>query len=145
PDGTGGNTTFAGSNPITFANYNNGGTVFGGLDLADGLGTSAVSSGGVFLLNDTVLCTMKIRASASPTGPQPLPITLIDPSTLITAASNGLNDNTNLDPIIVAAAHNNFPLYIQVAVPEPSSMCLAGLAVVGFGWRKLRRKAVVAA
>ena len=33
------------------------------------------------------------------------------------------------------------PVVWLASVPEPSSLCLAGLALASFGWRALRRKA----
>jgi len=136
PDGTSPGYVFAQGHPTSFTNYNMGGTVIGGLDTGTGLGTATNG-----LLPDTIIAVMKVRAGNTPgTGT----IQLFDPNSAPTAASFGLLDNTNLDDIIFAPGHNNFPLFISVAVPEPSSMCLVGLAVAGFGWRKLRRKAKVA-
>jgi hypothetical protein len=51
-------------------------------------------------------------------------------------ATNQYLDNTIFN---AALGHGTYSLPVTV-VPEPSSMALAGLAVVGFGWRKLRRK-----
>jgi PEP-CTERM motif len=128
--------------------FNAGVSRLGGLDLGNGLGVQSGGGATPGILSDWVICTFKIRASATPTGPQPLPITLADTSLIPTASAFGLGDGTNLDSIVFSAAHggqNSFPLFIQVnAVPEPSSMCLAGLAIAGFGWRKLRRKATAA-
>jgi len=52
--------------------------------------------------------------------------------------------NRFLDPEVFSALHQNFSFPVTV-LPEPSSMALCGLAVVGFGWRKLRRKNTVVA
>jgi len=129
---------FSTGHPITYTMYNMGGTAMTGLDTAIGLGTGV--SG---FLSDTLIATLKIRAgSVGGDGT----ITMLDLNSSPTAAGFGLIDGTNLDDIIFAPAHAGFPLFIRVvAIPEPSSMCLAGLAVVGFGWRKLRRKAPAAA
>lgn len=102
-------------------------------------------AGGVNLLPDTNIAVMKIVAGSTPGSGQ---ISLFDLNTAPTASGFGLLDGTNLDSIIFGyngtTDTRNFPLFIAVA-PEPSSMCLAGLAIAGFGWRKLRRKAPVAA
>jgi len=52
--------------------------------------------------------------------------------------------NQFLDPEVFSALHQTFSFPVTV-LPEPSSMALCGLALVGFGWRKLRRKTPVAA
>jgi hypothetical protein len=144
PDGTTPGYVFATGHPITFTNYNMGQTAITGLDLGAGLGTGTTVSGGVNLLSDTCIAVMKISAGMTAGTGQ---ISLFDLNTAESAAGFGLLDGTNLDTLIFSAAHggqNSFPLFIQVAaVPEPSSMCLAGLAIAGFGWRKLRRKAKV--
>lgn len=138
PDGAPGDgegSSFGVAYPSGFT-YNTGTTRVGALDTGTGLFSQ--SSGG--LLPDWLLCTFKIRATAAGTGQ----ITLTDPNPAPTVGSFGLGDNTNFDTILYNAGRN-FPLFVNVtAVPEPSSMCLAGLAVVGFGWRKLRRKATTA-
>lgn len=143
PQPPGGGATgyaFATSHPITYTNYNMGGTAIGGLDTNVGLGRAP---GATALLPSTILAVLKVRAGMNPgTGT----ITMTDLNTAPTAAGFGLLDGTNLDDIIFAPAHNNFPLHIEVAViPEPSSMCLAGLAIGGLAWRKLRRKKVAVA
>jgi hypothetical protein len=50
-----------------------------------------------------------------------------------------------LDTEVFSAAHPNFSLHVTV-VPEPTSMCLAGVAFAGLGWRfrKLRNKTATA-
>lgn len=45
-----------------------------------------------------------------------------------------------LDSEVFGGAHPTFSFNVVVPTPEPSSMCLAGIAFAGLGWRKLRRK-----
>jgi hypothetical protein len=142
PDGSVPGYAFASGFPSWYTDYNMGGTAITGLDLNAGLGTSNAMSNGVGLLSDTNLAVFKFRAWTSPGSGV---ITLFDLNTAPSAAGFGLLDGTNLDSFIFSAAHGGqtaFPLYIQVVVPEPSSLCLAALAVAGIGWRRWRRRAV---
>lgn len=107
-------------------------TCITGTDSVAGLGVSPTG-----YLSDTPLCILKIRAGTSLGSGF---ITMQDLNTAPTAVGFGLLDGTNLDPIIFASAHANFPLQVIVTAPEPSSLCLAGVAVAGFGWRRWRRK-----
>jgi len=131
-------TGFASTFPASYANYNMGGTAMGGADLAGGLGTDANG-----LISDFALVTVKVRAGNTPGSGV---IQLADLNSGPSVANFGLADGvTNIDTLLFTPAHNSFPLFITVAVPEPSSMCLVGLAVAGIGWRKLRRKVAVVA
>jgi hypothetical protein len=115
-----------------------------GVDSNVGLGTTATSAGGVNLLPDTNIAVMKLVAGTTLGSGV---ITLFDLNPLV--ADFALVDGTNLDSLIFTPAHGlngnasqAFPLFISVAAPEPSSICLASLAAAGFAWRKLRRKAI---
>lgn len=120
--------------PITFTGYNSGATIITGLTLGAGI---EANSG---ILPTTVIATLKLVA----TGTGASSFTISDPQPPLTAGGFGLLDDTNLDAIIFATAHANFPFSFQVtAAPEPSSLALAGIAAV-FGWRRLRRGQVAA-
>lgn len=115
--------------PNTFAGYNAGATIITGLTL--GAGIEATSG----MLPTTVVATLKLVATGSGTSS----FSITDPQPLLTASGFVLLDNTNLDPIIFAPAHNNYPMSLQISpVPEPSSLALVGIAAV-IGWRRLRR------
>lgn len=115
--------------------YNTGTTRVSAYDV--GLGIYAQTQG---IIPDWLFVTFKIRAGNNLGTGQ---ITLTDSIPRPTAGEFGLGDNTNFDTIIfndpvLGLNMRNFPLFIQV-VPEPSSMCFAGLATAGIGWRRLRR------
>jgi hypothetical protein len=117
------------STPILFGGYNMGTTRIGGLTLGAGLEANAG------ILPTTVIATLKVVATNSGTST----FTLTDPNPILSAGSFGLLDNTNLDPIVFASSHANFPLSMHIAaVPEPSSFALLGIAAA-IGWRRLRR------
>ncbi len=121
---------FGTGHPNTFPGYNLGSTVITGTDTAGGIG----ASGGI--LPPRVLATLKFVGTAVGSGQ--LSITEHFPQP--TAAEFGLLDGTNLDPIVFAPAHANFPMSFSVtAVPEPSALALSGCTVAAIGWRRLRR------
>ena len=90
----------------------------------------------VSLLPDTNLAVLKVRAGMTPGSGF---ITLTDLNPAPAASGFGLLDGTNLDEFIFAPGHANFPLQV-IVVPEPSSLALAVVAVVGIGIRKSRRR-----
>ncbi len=118
--------------PLSFTGppgYNMGQTAITGADTGDGVFAN------MGILPPTVLFTFKVVAGT--TGGIGV-ITLTDINPLVGNMGTTAGD---FDPIVFAASHAAFPLFINVtAVPEPSSMALAGLAFAGIGWRKLRRK-----
>jgi hypothetical protein len=60
--------------------------------------------------------------------------------------SADLSNYITLDSVIFGGSHPFFDLNINViAVPEPTSMALVGMALAGIGYRKLRRKKEVVA
>jgi hypothetical protein len=140
PDGSVPGYQFSTGYPITYPGYNMGGTAMTGTDNNAGLGTSNFTSNGINVLSDTNLAVFKIIAGNNLGSGV---ITMADLNTSPASAQFGLLDGTNLDTLIFSLAHGGpnaaFPLYIQV-VPEPSSLVLAGLAMAGFGWRRLRKK-----
>jgi hypothetical protein len=98
------------------------------------------------LSNRIPLFNVKISALAATAGSQ---LVMLDPSTGGDSALFDNNDPNNpvvIDTILFGGTHTSYPLNVVIAgVPEPSSMILAGLALSGFGYRRLRRKKVVAA
>ncbi len=128
---------FATGNPNTFTGYNLGSTAISGATTGTGIGATAgqITSGPG---PERVIAVFRMVAGVAGSGQ----ITLFDLNTSPTAGGFGLQvAANNLDEYVFHPSHGTYSLPVTVVpVPEPSSMALAGLALAGIGWRKLRRK-----
>ncbi len=121
---------FAVGHPNTFTGYNLGATAITGTDMGDGLQANAG------ILPTTVIATFRLVATAIGVSS----FTITDLNSLPSAGGNGLLDGTSFDPFIFAPAHGNYALSLHVnAVPEPSSLAMAGCVAAAIGWRRVRR------